>query len=150
MARNRPAKHSANRSPASPKPPDPSSLSPRQASSTQASSTETQNPIQAQPRTTDRAGGRTKGRLVRNHSTNLQGLLPILERLCRQPGVSTLTPAVIGRARSHAPKFQLKISVPTQGGFKLIARQGKSFQEVFVTTHLDQAELEAAIQACLD
>ncbi len=93
--------------------------------------------------------GQGKGRLVRNHSTHLPGLIAILERLCHKPGVETLTPAVIGRARSHAPKFRLKVSVPIQGGFKLIARQGKSFQEVFVTTHLNKADLEAAIQASL-
>lgn len=95
------------------------------------------------------SGGIAKGRLVRNHSTNLPGLIAILERLCHQPGIDTLTPAVIGRARSHAPQFRLKVSIPTTGGFKLIARQGKSFQEVFVTTHLDKADLESAIQACL-
>ncbi len=95
------------------------------------------------------APSKAKGRLVRNHSTNLPGLITILERLCHQPGVDTLTPAVIGRARSHAPQFRLKVSVPIKGGFKLIARQGKSFQEVFVTTHLDQPDLEAAIQASL-
>lgn len=102
------------------------------------------------PAKADKAAAANKrGRLVRNHSTHLPGLIAILERLCRQPGVETLTPAVIGRARSHAPKFRLKVSVPIQGGFKLIARQGKSFQEVFVTTHLEKAELEAAIQASL-
>lgn len=143
MARNRTAKPSVNRAPASQKPSDPSSMPPGKTSSA-----EPQAPP-AQARSRKRAGERSKGRLVRNHSTNLPGLLPILERLCHQPGVSTLTPAVIGRARSHAPQFQLKVSVPIQGGFKLIARQGKSFQEVFVTTHLDQAEVEAAIQACL-
>lgn len=93
--------------------------------------------------------GIAKGRLVRNHSTNLPGLIAILERLCHQPGIDTLTPAVIGRARSHAPQFRLKVSVPIKGGFKLIARQGKSFQEVFVTTHLEKADLEAAILASL-
>ncbi len=95
------------------------------------------------------APSKKRGRLVRNHSTHLPGLIAILERLCHQPGVETLTPAVIGRARSHAPQFRLKVSVPIQGGFKLIARQGKSFQEVFVTTHLEQTDLEAAIQASL-
>ncbi len=96
-----------------------------------------------------RTAAQGKGRLVRNHSTNLPGLIAILERLCHQPGVATLTPAVIGRARSHAPQFRLKVSVPIQGGFKLIARQGKSFQEVFVTTHLEKSALEAAIQESL-
>jgi len=85
------------------------------------------------------------GRLVWNHSTHLDGLIPILQRLTTYPEIQTVTPAVIGRARSHIPQLKLKVSVPIRGGFKLIARQGKSFQEVFVLTTLDQAELEAKI-----
>jgi hypothetical protein len=90
-----------------------------------------------------------KGRIVWNHSTHLPGLIPILERLTRQPGVATITPAVIGQTRSNAAKLQLKVSVPIRGGFKLIARKGKTFQEVFVLTRLSRAELEAAIAAML-
>lgn len=86
-----------------------------------------------------------KGRLVLTHSTYLPGLVDILKRLVLQPGIQTVTPAVIGRARSHAPQFKLRISVPTRGGYKLIARQGKSFQEVFVITDLSQPDLEQAI-----
>lgn len=86
---------------------------------------------------------------MRNHSTNLPGLLALLERLRQHPEIATLTPAVIGRARSHAPRFRLKVSVPIQGGYKLIARQGKSFQEVFVTTPLEQSALEQAIAEIL-
>ena len=54
---------------------------------------------------------------------------------------------MISRGRSHAPKFRLKISVPIRGGFKLIARQGKSIQEVFVITALNAEELKDAIEA---
>jgi hypothetical protein len=85
------------------------------------------------------------GRLVWNHSTHIPGLIPILEKLVQQAGITTVTPAVIGNARSRSPQFQLKVSIPIRGGFKLIARKGRSFQEVFVVTHLDQLELEAAI-----
>jgi hypothetical protein len=42
--------------------------------------------------------------------------------------------------------MKLKISVPIRGGFKLIARCGKSVQEVFVLTELDQAQLEEIIR----
>ncbi|MBE9180473.1 metal-binding protein [Oculatella sp. LEGE 06141] len=85
------------------------------------------------------------GRLVWNHSTHLPGLIPILEKLIQQAGIQTVTPAVIGRAKSNAPTLKLKISVPVRGGFKLIARKGKSFQEVFIITSLTQPELEGAI-----
>jgi hypothetical protein len=86
-----------------------------------------------------------RGRLVWNHSTHIPHLIPILERLTVYNGIQTITPAVIGRARGHCPRLQLKISVPILGGFKLIARAGKTFQEVFILTSLSQSELEEAI-----
>jgi hypothetical protein len=90
-----------------------------------------------------------KGRLVWNHSTHLPGLIPILERLITQPGIQTVTPGVIARAKGHIPKLKLRISVPIRGGYKVIARQGKSVQEVFIITDLDQQDLEAAIQVAI-
>jgi hypothetical protein len=86
------------------------------------------------------------GRLVWNHSTHIKGLIPLLETLLkRQPAITTITPAVIGRSRAHSPQLTLRVSVPVRGGFKLIARKGKQVQEVFVITTLDQPTLEAAI-----
>jgi hypothetical protein len=41
--------------------------------------------------------------------------------------------------------LQLKVSVPIRGGFKLIARAGKTFQEVFILTSLSKSDLEDAI-----
>ena len=89
------------------------------------------------------------GRLVWNHSTHIPGLIPVLERLTSYNGIQTITPAVIGRAKSHCPKLQLKVSVPIRGGFKVIARAGKTFQEVFILTGLSQGELEKAIAQAL-
>ena len=89
------------------------------------------------------------GRLVLNHSTHIPGLIRILERLCKHSGIQTITPAVIGRAKGHSPRLQLKVSVPIRGGFKLIARQGKTFQEVFIITSCNQTELEDAIALVL-
>ncbi|NET48877.1 MAG: metal-binding protein, partial [Merismopedia sp. SIO2A8] len=85
------------------------------------------------------------GRLVWNHSTHLPGLIPILKRLIQCPGIDTVTPAVLKTVRSNAQTFRLKVSVPIQGGFKLIARKGKTAQEVFVVTNLSQGQLEDAI-----
>jgi hypothetical protein len=95
------------------------------------------------------AADSSKGRVVWNHSTHLPGLIPILERLTLRSGIETITPAVIGQTRSNAAKLHLKVSVPIRGGFKLIARKGKTFQEVFVLTRLSQPELEAAIAEAL-
>jgi hypothetical protein len=88
---------------------------------------------------------RKDGRLVWNHSTHISGLIRILERLCQQNGIQTVTPGVIGRVRGHCPKMQLRVSVPIRGGYKVIARQGKTVQEVFILTTLDQDKFEDAI-----
>ncbi len=88
-------------------------------------------------------------RLVLNHSTHIPGLIRILEALTKQSGIQTITPGVIGRVRGHAPRMQLRISVPIRGGFKIIARQGKTVQEVFILTTLSQEQLEEAILAAL-
>lgn len=87
----------------------------------------------------------TDGRLVWNHSTHIPGLIPILERLCQQDGIQTITPAVISRSKGHCPQMRLRVSVPIRGGYKIIARQGKTVQEVFIVTQLLQEELETAI-----
>ncbi|MEO0407779.1 MAG: DUF2103 domain-containing protein [Cyanobacteria bacterium P01_A01_bin.135] len=91
----------------------------------------------------------SQGRLVWNHSTHLPGLIPVLERLVQCTGIRTITPAVLSRSRSNAPHLRLKVSVPIRGGFKLIARKGKTTQEVFVLTELERPDLEAAIARCL-
>ena len=85
------------------------------------------------------------GRLVWNHSAHLSGLIPILEKLIECEGVTTVTPGRIKKTRSHIPKLKLKISVPIRGGYKIIARQGKTVQEVFVLSTLEQSQLEQAI-----
>jgi hypothetical protein len=90
------------------------------------------------------------GRLVWNHSTHLPGLIPVLQRLTEVDGITTITPAVIGRTKSHMPNFKIKISTEIRGGYKLLARKGKMFQEVFVLTELSQEDLLAAIAAILD
>lgn len=80
-----------------------------------------------------------------NHSTHIPGLIPILDRLTKHQGIQTITPGVIGQVRGHTPRMTLRVSVPIRGGFKLLARQGKTVQEVFVITSLAQPEFEAAL-----
>ena len=87
----------------------------------------------------------SEGRLVWNHSTHLHGLIPILEKLITYEGIKTVTPAVLSRSRSHSPQMKLKVSVPIRGGYKLIARCGKTVQEVFILTELDKNQLEYII-----
>lgn len=93
--------------------------------------------------------GLTPGRLVLNHSTHIPGLIRVLERLTKLDGIQTITPGVIGRVKGHCPRMQLRVSVPIRGGFKVIARQGKTVQEVFILTTLNQDKLEDAIALAL-
>lgn len=93
--------------------------------------------------------GSTNGRLVLNHSTHIPGLIKILELLTKLDGIQTITPGVIGRARGHTPRMQLRISVPIRGGFKVIARQGKTVQEVFILTTLSQDKLHEVLNQAL-
>lgn len=86
-----------------------------------------------------------RGRLILNHSTHVPGLIRVLDGLTYVTGIRSITPGVIGPAKRHAPQLILKISVPIQGGFKLLARRGKSVQEVFVLTTLSRESLEGAI-----
>ncbi len=90
-----------------------------------------------------------KGRLVWNHSTHIPGLIPVLERLITREGIQTVTPGVLSRSRGHCPRLQLRVSVPIRGGYKVIARTGKSVQEVFIITELNQEALESALQFSL-
>ena len=94
-------------------------------------------------------GNSSHGRLVWNHSTHLPGLIPLLEKLITFQGIQTVTPGEIRRVRGHCPKLRLRISVPIRGGYKVIARQGKTVQEVFIITPLSQIDLEAAIAQIL-
>ncbi|MFM7220281.1 MAG: DUF2103 domain-containing protein [Nodosilinea sp.] len=89
-------------------------------------------------------------RLVWNHSTHLPGLIPILEKLLEQPGIGTVTPGVIANVRAHSPQMRVKVSVPIRGGFKLIARRGKTVQEVFVLTELSKVGLESALALAME
>jgi hypothetical protein len=91
-----------------------------------------------------------KGRVVWNHSTHIPGLIAILTQLSEYEGIQTITPAVLGSTKSNMHILNIKVSVPIRGGFKLIARKGKTFQEVFLLTTLSKEQLEEAIAKALE
>ena len=88
------------------------------------------------------------GRLVITHSTYVEGLIPWLKVLARDPEIQTITPGVIARVRGHSSELKLRVSVPVTGGFKVLARRGTSAQEIFVVTQLDKDELLNRIRTC--
>jgi len=82
------------------------------------------------------------GRLVITHSTYLEGLIPLLRELADDPGIDTVTPAVIGRVRGRSSVLRLRVQSPILGGWKLVARRGTTAQEVFVVTGWDRQRLQ--------
>ena len=87
------------------------------------------------------------GRLVLNHSTNIEGLIPILQKLALNVNIKTITPAVISKVRGRTSKLEIRLSVKTINGFKAIARKGQTAQEVFISTDLSKDELKKIIEA---
>ena len=85
------------------------------------------------------------GRLVSNHSTNIEGLIPILQKLALDINIKTITPAAISRSRGRSSKLIIRLSVKTINGYKAIARKGKTAQEVFISTDLSKDELKEII-----
>ena len=85
------------------------------------------------------------GRLVLNHSTNIEGLIPLLQKLALDMNIKTITPAVISRVKGRSPKLTIRLSVKTINGYKAIARKGRSAQEVFISTDLSKDELKKII-----
>ena len=85
------------------------------------------------------------GRLVLNHSTNIEGLIPILQKLAQDINIKTITPAAISRSRGRSSKLIIRLSVKTINGYKAIARKGKTAQEVFISTDLSKDELKEII-----
>ena len=88
------------------------------------------------------------GRLVLNHSTNIEGLIPVLNKLASNTNIKTVTPAIISRVRGRSTKLIIRLSVKTISGYKAIARKGRTAQEVFISTDLSKDELKKLLDIC--
>ncbi len=85
------------------------------------------------------------GRLVLNHSSNIEGLIPILQELALNINIKMITPAAISRVRGRSSQLIIRLSVKTINGYKAIARKGKTAQEIFISTDLSKEELKQII-----
>ena len=90
------------------------------------------------------------GRLVINHSTNLEGLIPILQKLALNINIKSITPGVISRVRGRSSTLVIRLSVKTISGYKAIARKGKTAQEVFISTNLNKDDLKQILDVYND
>ncbi len=86
------------------------------------------------------------GRLVQNHSTNIEGLIKWLKKIAENKEIKTITPAVVSKTNGRGERLILKLTIKTKEGFKLLARKGKLVQEVFLVTHLNKKEILKIIE----
>ena len=86
------------------------------------------------------------GRLVQNHSTNIEGLIKWLRKIAERKDIKTVTPASLSKTNGRGERLALKITIKTNEGFKLLARKGKLVQEVFIVTTLDETNMKEIIQ----
>ena len=86
------------------------------------------------------------GRLVQNHSTNIEGLIKWLKKIAAINEIKTVTPASLSKTNGRGEKLELKVTVKTNEGYKLLARKGRLVQEVFLVTRLADSEIKKIIE----
>ena len=87
------------------------------------------------------------GRIVLNHSTHIEGLIPILRKLSANQKIKTVTPAIISRVRGRSSSLVIRLSVKTITGYKAIARKGQIAQEIFISTDISKDELKTLLNS---
>jgi hypothetical protein len=88
-------------------------------------------------------------RLKIEHSI-IDGLRPVLERILEWEEIRTIVPGVIRVVRDARGEVKIRVTVPTQNGWRAIALAAGSRQELFISTALSQIELEGIIEAALE
>tara|TARA_B100001250_G_scaffold390176_1_gene389910 strand:- start:252 stop:554 length:303 start_codon:yes stop_codon:yes gene_type:complete len=86
------------------------------------------------------------GRLVQNHSTNVEGLIKWLKKIARNQNIKTVTPAALSKTNARGEQLALKVTIKTNEGYKLLARKGQLVQEVFLVTSLDKKSIKKIIE----
>ncbi len=77
----------------------------------------------------------------------IEGVRDILERLLAEnPEVRSVIPGVIRPVRDARGKVKVRVTVPTQNGWKAIALSAGARQELFVSTAWSKEELERAFE----
>ena len=86
-----------------------------------------------------------KDRLKIEHSI-IDGVRPILEEmLSANPEIRSIIPGVIRPVRDARGKVKMRVTVPTQNGWKGIALAGGARQELFISTAMTKEQIEHAM-----
>lgn len=81
----------------------------------------------------------------------IDGLREVLERLLAgNPEIRSVIPGVIRQVRDARGKIKVRVTVPTQNGWKAIALSAGARQELFVSTALPKEALERAFDKALE
>ena len=87
-----------------------------------------------------------KDRLKIEHSI-IDGVREILEELlAANAGIRSVIPGVIRPVRDARGKVKVRVTVPTQNGWKAIALSAGARQELFISTDWGKEQVEAALQ----
>jgi hypothetical protein len=88
-----------------------------------------------------------KDRLKIEHSI-IDGVRGILEELlAANPAIRSVIPGVIRPVRDARGKIKVRVTVPTQNGWKAIALSAGARQELFISTDLKKEDVEKALSA---
>ena len=87
-----------------------------------------------------------KDRLKVEHSI-IDGLRPVLEELLEaNPDIRSIIPGVIRPVRDAKGPVKIRVTVPTQNGWKAIALRGGARQELFISTAMSQEAMANALR----
>lgn len=89
-----------------------------------------------------------KGKLKIEHSI-LDNLRPVLDRLVQRDDIRSIIPGVIRPVRDAKGPVKIRITVPTQNGWKAIGLSNGARQELFVSTQMSEQQLAQAIEEAI-
>jgi hypothetical protein len=90
-----------------------------------------------------------KGKLKIEHSI-LADLRPVLERLVARAEIRSIIPGVIRQVRDAKGAVRIHVTVPTRNGWKAIGLSNGARQELFISTAINQADLERALKEAIE
>src|SRR5215469_13422737 len=90
---------------------------------------------------------RTAGDRLKVEHSIIGGVREILEELlAANPEIRSVIPGVIRPVRNARGKVKIRVTVPTQNGWKAIALSAGARQELFISTDWNRETLEAALR----
>lgn len=90
-----------------------------------------------------------KGKLKIEHSI-LESLRPVLDRLVARDDIRSIIPGVIRPVRDAKGTVKIRITVPTQNGWKAIGLSNGARQELFISTEMTDEQLGHAIKQAIE